>query len=456
MKKLAKPEPTSAYINRTSREYSLYVLDHRAIPSLTDGLKSSQRIALHLARTLSSHMRTSAFAGRMIESELYVHGNVSAEDTISNLAAPYTNNRPLLRGEGAFGTRSAPNQRSAARYTNIMRAKFAEEVLYVDHELVPEMENYDGSKLMPASFLPLVPLLLLNGVSGIAIGWSTRILPRSFADIRAATLEYLQTGEVKNRLTPKYEGYSVKIVKGDAEGKYVVSGKFERLSETKVRITEIPLESHNGVITLESYREFLDSLELKELIVDFIDRSKDRIDIEVIFPGPISDDQVLARLKLSHILTERIVVLGPPDSPGVRQYQSAQDVVRDFVNWRLGWYKVRYERLARLERDEELFQLSMAAVYEDEVPGRISSFDDKTEFKSAINAAIFKAKLEVRDDIVERLSMLPGYRWTKEGYNEAKALAIQADKKAKEYADISKSPAKQRKIYQSELESIRG
>ena len=85
------PEPTSAHLERTSREYAQYLLDFRAIPCVTDALKSSQRIALHLIRTHAEHVKTSAFAGEMIKSELYVHGNVPAEEMLARLAAPYMN-----------------------------------------------------------------------------------------------------------------------------------------------------------------------------------------------------------------------------------------------------------------------------------------------------------------------------------------------------------------------------
>jgi len=149
---------SSEYIRRTSREYGLYTLDHRAIPALTDGLKSSQRIALWLLRNRPEKIKTIALAGQMIASELYLHGDVSAANTISMLAGPYCNNRPLVNGVGAFGTRANPTSFAAPRYTSVKRSNIATNILYTDLDIVPMVENHDGSNQMPGTFLPLLPL----------------------------------------------------------------------------------------------------------------------------------------------------------------------------------------------------------------------------------------------------------------------------------------------------------
>lgn len=467
------PEPTSKYISQISWEYARYTLDYRGIPTFTDGLKSAQRIAIHLMRTMAGKIKTAAFAGSMIESGLYVHGDSSAADTVSNMAAPYMNNRPLIEGEGAFGTRSGPNQYSAPRYTHVKRAKFADQAMYIDHEIVPQMENYDGSTMMPATFLPLIPLVLLNGIRGIATGWSTMILPRSFADLKAATLEQIRTGKISGRLFPKYENYDVKMNRGDGPGKFVVSGKFERLDKRRIRITDIPLEAQSSIFNMAKYQEMLIGLEEHEVITDFINRSKNQIDIEIHLNAPghryeykdskgkdrititpeWTDDNVLSWFALQHTLSERIVVLGPPDDPGVRQFESAHDLIKAFVDWRLGWYRIRFERLERLERDRELFLLCYLAAHQDVVDG-LKKLQNKAALKELIQKAIGAKNLEVREEIVERLAVLPAYRWTREEAADVAEEARDADKAAREHAAIAKSPARQKKIYEAEVEQI--
>ena len=204
---------TSEYINSISREYSTYVMEQRAIPIITDGLKLSQRIALHLLRHQDKSVKTAGVVGRMMESGLYVHGDASAADAISRLAAPFLNNYPLIRGEGAFGTRVAPvDGIGAARYTEVLRSKIAENELYVDLDICPQRENYDGSKKMPQTFLPRVPLILLNGSTGIAVGFANKILPRKLDELREAVVDVLTTGKTTKPLLPYYERYDCEII----------------------------------------------------------------------------------------------------------------------------------------------------------------------------------------------------------------------------------------------------
>ena len=80
-------ENSSDFINRISREYALYVLDSRAIPSFTDGLKYVQRMALWVLRNRAEQVKTVALTGQMLMEELYVHGDKSCNDAISLLAA---------------------------------------------------------------------------------------------------------------------------------------------------------------------------------------------------------------------------------------------------------------------------------------------------------------------------------------------------------------------------------
>ena len=105
---------SSQYINDITREYGMYTVFKRGIPSISDGLKVSQRIALWLIKGVDGEIKTASLAGNMLSSLLYVHGEKSASDTISNLAAPYMNNICLIEGIGLFGNKVAPKDIGAA------------------------------------------------------------------------------------------------------------------------------------------------------------------------------------------------------------------------------------------------------------------------------------------------------------------------------------------------------
>lgn len=96
---------SSTYIKDISREFAIYTAQNRAIPSLADGIKDGQRKFLWMIRNTADKIKTVALASSAIGYGIYVHGDASAADTVSLMAAPYVNNIPLLDGIGNFGSR---------------------------------------------------------------------------------------------------------------------------------------------------------------------------------------------------------------------------------------------------------------------------------------------------------------------------------------------------------------
>jgi len=213
----------------------------------------------------------------MISSGLYLHGDQSANGTISLLAAPYTNNIPYIEGTGTFGTRVAPVEGiGAPRYTYVGKNIVTEKLIYPDLSIVPLKDNYDGSTKEPGTFLPILPIILLNGISGIAVGWSTVILPRNIRDIINATVAAIDGKKVK-RLIPSYD-----FLNADVEhlggNSWVFIGKVELIDRSKLKIKELPPD-----LTLDKFKNRLVQMEEDGKIRDFIDRSTNKIDIEIKF-----------------------------------------------------------------------------------------------------------------------------------------------------------------------------
>lgn len=493
-------ESSSAHISRIAREYSLYVLNGgRAIPSIYDGLKMSQRIALWTL--MNDTLKTASLAGRMIESGLYVHGDASAENAISAMAAPLLNNNPYLDGIGAFGTKVDPYGFSAARYTSVKRSEFAKNNLFVDKDILPMVENYDGSSSLPLTFFPLLPLVLLNGVSGIAIGYATEIFPRSFQQIKKATLEYIKTGNIKTDLSPHYGSYDVSVTKIE-KNKYRVAGKVVKLGPKRWRVVEI-LPGMNLVKLRERLIDLMEdkidektgNITTASIVDDFEDNSQKKIDIEVSFKVELSEEQVLKKLELVTIQSENIVVL---DIDGVKQIDSPQDVIRQFVDWRIVQYKNRYRKMIEDETREELFWKSFLACLrggkkipaiplsltkyrgksdlkeamsslihdelKDEMQAALKLFADaekealkglmKAEIKAGAPKILTEHRIPVDADIVERLSVLPVYRWTKTGIEECETKIKESRDRMKVYREIMKSPEKQKQIYVDEVTQL--
>lgn len=448
-------ESSSEYIMRISKEYGLYILDNRAIPSMFDGLKTGQRIALWLMRNKRDKIKTMALAGEMIASELYVHGDAAASDSISLLAARFLNNQPLLQGIGGFGSRTERYAIGAPRYTYVKRNAFAQRNLYTDLDVVPMVDNHDGSNRMPATFLPTVPLVLLNGVRGTTTGWATRILPRSYSDLVRAVLEVLQTGEVQTKLMPCYERYDVDV-REESPGRYVLSGRAGIKNTSTVLVTELPPE-----ISLETYRGRLDALEKSGKIVGFTDRSKRQIDITVKFQravlAELDAESVLDYLRLRDTITEHIVVLG---TNGVREYRSAEELVKDWVDWRVSWYQKRYEDLVRKDMEELWFLRSYIACYEgyqgshgtsfDSIPKYLYRVESKANLRHYMQQVVQVNGVYYYPPAIDRLVELSIHRWTQDGYEAVKLKEQELLKQYEDHQAMADSPKRQREVFEME------
>lgn len=443
---------TSRYLLDSSREYSIYVCSTRAIPSIEDGLKHGQRIALWLLRNRADKLKTYALSGLMGYERLYVHGETSANNTISLLAAPYKNNVPLIEGLGQFGSRVAPVEGiGAPRYTEVRRSKAAELLLYRDLDLVPLRDNYDGSNKEPQHFLPLVPLVLLNGVEGVAVGWSTSILPRSLKSLIQATQDALKGKKLKP-ITPHFELYDIDV-ESRGVNQWEYKGKAAILDTSTVHITELP-----PGMSIEKFRRDLIAMEDSDAIVSFTDRSTETIDVTVKMKrGSVKDwtpADAVKFFKLSEKVTERITVIDW-GAKSIKTYESAEKVVESFAQWRLGWYTKRFEKLRDDASYEIVYWQVLKALFENGFTKRLGTFADRLAVEMDVSKAAKKAGLTLDDRQMDRVANLPTYRWTKtfEAEVEAKIASITAD--IAEYKAVLASPERLKQVYLDELEELK-
>jgi DNA gyrase/topoisomerase IV subunit A len=441
---------SSNYILDTSREYSIYVCENRAIPKVADGLKDAQRKALWLIRNKGEKIKTVSLAGEMISSGLYLHGDQSAAGSISMLAAPYCNNVPLLEGIGSFGTRIAPVEGiGAPRYTYVKRGKSAQELMFPDLDIVPLRDNYDGSTKEPVHFLPLIPTVLLNGVSGIAVAWSTEILPRSMRDLIDACQKALRGDKLK-RIVPSYEYLNVQVNHLE-ENSWEFTGRLEKLDTSTVKVTELPPD-----LTLEKFKARLNTMEDDGKINSYTDRSTEFIDITIKFArGAIKDTreaELIDLLKLKQKKSERIVVIDWNGS-SIRQFPSAEVLIEQFVQWRLGWYNTRYEQLKSDDEYDLRYWKASKACFDDKLPARLAAKTDKADIQQDVRG--ITGKLALDDKQVDRIVSLPTYRWAQDAYADVLANIKRLEANIKEYKSILKDPERIRGIYSAELDALR-
>lgn len=440
---------TTRFIKDTSRDYSIYVCQSRGIPSVSDGLKDSQRKALFVMKSQNEKIKTISLAGRMISENIYLHGDAAACDTISLMAAPYCNNVPLLAGVGAFGTRVGPNDWGAPRYTYVKKNTYTDSLVYQDYEIISLKENYDGSVLEPRHFLPLIPMVLLNGVSGIAVGWSTEILPRSLDDLINATLAVIDRKKKLPDLLPCYQYLDCKV-RGIGDNAYEFTGKAE-IDGSTVVVTELPPD-----LSLEKFKARLNKMEDEEQIQTYVDRSTKTIRVEVRFKrGTINGwtaEKAIDFLKLKTRITERLVVLDW-DGTAIKQYTNVESLITDFVDWRLSFYTVRYQKLIADTTHDLHWHQALKLCYDKNLPAFLPKAENKSEIIQKIKD--ITSKLQLDTDQHDRLAGLPSYRWAKDNYTAVLEKIDQLIKTLQEYNDILSNSEKMRAIYRQEVAALK-
>ena len=189
----------------------------RSIPGIIDGLKPSQRKVLYSCmQRPSGEVKVAQLAGFVSEFTAYHHGEASLLGTIVNMSQDFvgSNNVNLLDGVGQFGTRLAGGKDAAsARYIFTSLAPVARKLFpSADDALLPRIQE-DGRAVEPHTFVPIAPLLLMNGAEGIGTGWSTSVLPHSPAAVVETTAELVgglhDSDDLRDLLATKAgQGYS--------------------------------------------------------------------------------------------------------------------------------------------------------------------------------------------------------------------------------------------------------
>ncbi|KAG6820232.1 hypothetical protein H0H93_003595 [Arthromyces matolae] len=247
----------SDFINRELILFSM-ADNIRSIPSVTDGLKPGQRKVLWACfkRKLKKSIKVAQLVGYISEVAAYHHGEASLAQTIINLAQTFvgSNNVNLLYPDGQYGTREEGGKNHASpRYIFTQISQLSRVVFNAADDALLNIQKEDGEVIEPEFYMPVVPMLLINGAEGIGTGWSTNIPCYDPVDI-VANLRRLMNGEETVSMTPYWRGFKgqIKLV---GKQKYEVTGIVSKLNDTTVEITELPIHMWTN-----KYKEWLDHM----------------------------------------------------------------------------------------------------------------------------------------------------------------------------------------------------
>ena len=303
------------HIDINFREYAFYTLEHRGIPDWHDSLTNVQRMILLCAH--KNFKKTNSLIGNVTESG-YSHGDSSLANAIARLAKPHSVAESLLEGDGNFGT-PFKDHPAAPRYTSVKLSKNT-------FELTSEMSFLNKGEISETDYLKVgMPLGLLIGVMGIAVGYKSVILPRSSTSIK----DYI-SGKVKS-LKPSYKGFQGKITKVKGlNSSWLIESHLE-IDETRKTIRV------KGLPPVIKYERFIDRIrDLSEYYeFDFINESQDDIDILLKFVKSESSNNwkiFKERVeKITRIVVKESIVFIKDKT--VVEYETIEDYLDDFRDY---------------------------------------------------------------------------------------------------------------------------
>jgi DNA topoisomerase-2 len=361
------------FINKELIHFSKYDCE-RSIPNLMDGLKISLRKILYCAfkKNLTSEIKVAQFSGYVSEQSSYHHGEASLNGAIVGMAQDFvgSNNVNLLMPNGQFGTRLQGGKDSASeRYiftqlNSITRCIYREE----DDAILDYLED-DGFKVEPRFYVPIIPMILVNGGKGIGTGFSTEILSYNINSIIEYLKKKLTQSEVSKEFIPYYKGFNGSIDE-NGEKKYIVKGVYIKINPKKIRVTELPI----GYWT-DDFKQHLENLmegdKKKEKIVkDYNDMSTDKkIDIEITFYNDVDEsiegDNKFNKLEkvLKLYTSQSITNMHLFDSEEkLKKYESVDNIIDTYYDVRLSYYEKRKSYMIN-NLQKELKLLSNKAKY---------------------------------------------------------------------------------------------
>jgi DNA topoisomerase-2 len=405
------------FLSNEYKEFALYSIEGRAIPSVIDGFKPTQRKIIHISSLVwksgsEKNLKVFQLSGKVASDAFYHHGDQSLSNAIINLAQKFKNNAPLLEEDGQFGSLRSP-QAGAPRYIGT-KLSHNFKLIYKDFELL-EYKEEEGEKIEPKFFLPIIPTVLINGGSGIAVGFASNILNRDIKDIIDACIKYLG-GKGIGTLKPGLNGFIGDFIQDETlKKKWIIRGKFQRINSNTIKIIELPPS-----MTYEKYEEVLDRLVETKEIVSYDDNCKDNIDYTIKLTRTqlenLSDESIFKLLKLEESETENFNTL---DEFGkLKIFESAEEILKYFVDFRLIYYEKRKE-----------YQLQ-TLLHELRVLGNRGKFiklilDGKLIVnntpKSEIITQIEQNSFDKVDDSYDYLLRMPIYSLTKEVFDKLKS-----------------------------------
>jgi DNA gyrase subunit A len=434
-------------MKKSYMDYAMSVIIGRAIPDVRDGLKPVHRRALFSMHEMGNrynkpYKKSARIVGDII-GKYHPHGDVAVYDTIVRMAQEFSMRYPLVDGQGNFGSIDG-DPPAAMRYTEIRMSRIAEEVLAdLDKETVDFVPNYDESLKEPSLLAARIPLLLLNGSSGIAVGMATNIPPHNLTEIVNGTIACIKNPDITVEKLMKHipgpdfptagfingrEG----IIAAYKTGRGIIKMRARALIEKNARneretivITEIPYQVNKASL-IEKISELVRDKKI-EGISDLRDESdRDGIRVVIDLKRDENSSIILNKLYKLTAMESSFGIIMLAIAEGRPQVLNLKQVIEKFIVFRREVVVRRTEfDLARAkERAHILEGLIIALKNIDAIVALIKAAKNPQEASEKLCAKFKLSEIQAKAILEMRLQRLTGLERAKidEEFKEVKAL----------------------------------
>ena len=400
----------------------------RSIPHVADGLKPSQRKVIYacLKRNLVKDAKVAQLSGYVAEHTAYHHGEASLQGTIIGLAQNFvgSNNVNLLEPSGQFGTRLMGGKDAASpRYIFTRLAEKTRRIFDQRDDPVLKYVSEDGQNVEPTYYLPIVPMVLINGAEGIGTGFSSYVPPYD-PKVVTKNIQHVLRGEAMEPMKPHFKGFTGTTEK-TGEHTWTLTGTFERQG-SRIHVTELPPGKW-----IQDYKEFLDGLEVK------YENHSTENKADFFVWTEIDDPKQLGLVKTIH--TSNMYLIG--QNGAVKKYASPEEILVDYLEMRIALYKTRKSYLVK-ELKRQVTENTIRARFITEVAhGRLEIFRrTRTDIEADMTRLGFPHEL---------LVSVRTYQYTAEEINKALALVknLQSELSTLEATTVSN-------LWKQDLESL--
>ncbi|KAL8851969.1 MAG: hypothetical protein Q9221_003180 [Calogaya cf. arnoldii] len=337
------------YTDFVNKELILFSMadNMRSIPSVVDGLKPGQRKVLYTCfkKNLKKDMKVVELAGSVSGLTAYQHGETSLQSTIVGLAQTFvgSNNINCLEPSGNFGSRlEGGNDTASARYIYTRLSPFARRVFHSADEPLLTYNTDDERTIEPEMYVPVVPMVLVNGADGIGTGWSSSI-PNYNPEEIVENLKLMMDGEPLKPMIPWFRDFKGAVTPMGPD-RYKFSGIIRQTAANEIEITELPIRMWTQQFK-DKLVEILKAEKTPSFIKDYDDYNT-HLDVHFIirmeekYMEATLKEGLEEKFKLSRTLATSNLVAFDPEGR-ITKYATVEEIMKEFYGVRIKFYEKR-------------------------------------------------------------------------------------------------------------------